>query len=146
LADFGSTKEGTSNTAQITKGGHGTKGYRAPELFQPPPGTAEYTNKVDIWSMGCILYELAVGQRPFQDDWATFRYANAGRDLRVSIEDTRIKKWILRSLPIKSSSRPSASALLDEFITYLSYATKLDQAKAALMLARAAHDLLTSAI
>ena len=67
LADFGLSVDGLSNT---TKYSRGTPGYRAPELLAMEEEPAWYTNKVDIWAMGCILYELATGQRPFKSDLA----------------------------------------------------------------------------
>jgi serine/threonine protein kinase len=33
--------------------------YRAPELIF---GATEYTTAIDIWSVGCVLAELLVGQ------------------------------------------------------------------------------------
>ena len=33
--------------------------YRAPELIF---GATEYTSAIDIWSMGCVLAELLLGQ------------------------------------------------------------------------------------
>lgn len=37
--------------------------YMAPELVKRTPG---YTDKVDIWALGCITYLLLSGQTPFQ--------------------------------------------------------------------------------
>lgn len=39
-------------------------------------GVARYNNKVDIWSMGCILYKLALGKTPFNGDIAVYAYAH----------------------------------------------------------------------
>ena len=41
-----------------------TRWYRAPELFL---GDRHYTNKIDIWSVGCIFAELLTeGKPPFR--------------------------------------------------------------------------------
>jgi len=45
---------------------NGTPCYRAPELLRTAP---TYTNKVDIWGLGCILYELLFEQKLFNSDW-----------------------------------------------------------------------------
>ena len=39
--------------------------YTAPELFSEDGG---YNFKTDLWALGCIMYELAVGQVPFFDE------------------------------------------------------------------------------
>ena len=36
--------------------------YMSPELVQRTPG---YTDKVDVWALGCITYLLLSGQTPF---------------------------------------------------------------------------------
>ena len=41
-----------------------TRYYRAPEVIM----SIEYNNKVDIWSLGCILYELLTGDILFDPD------------------------------------------------------------------------------
>lgn len=46
--------KGESNISYIC-----SRYYRAPELIF---GAAEYTTSVDIWSAGCVLAELLLGQ------------------------------------------------------------------------------------
>lgn len=42
-----------------------TNRYRAPEILL---GTKEYSTPVDIWSIGCIMYELFSGMPLFMGD------------------------------------------------------------------------------
>ncbi|KAG5119201.1 hypothetical protein JHK82_033621 [Glycine max] len=60
LCDFGSAKvlvKGESNISYIC-----SRYYRAPELIF---GATEYTASIDIWSAGCVLAELLLGQPLF---------------------------------------------------------------------------------
>ncbi|KAF7803304.1 Shaggy-related protein kinase eta [Senna tora] len=57
LCDFGSAKvlvNGEANISYIC-----SRFYRAPELIF---GATEYTTSIDIWSAGCVLAELLLGQ------------------------------------------------------------------------------------
>ena len=56
LADFGLAKKwGTqSAAASVMKSFVGTILYSCPEIVQ----SQSYTEKADIWSLGCIIYEL----------------------------------------------------------------------------------------
>lgn len=118
LADFGLTVEGSSNTEHTTRYGTGSSGYRAPELMSD--SGKRYTNKVDIWAMGCILFELATGNRAFNDDWAVFRYQSSRKFEGITLFDTvdplPVTNHIVNMLKIKPSARPSAPALSQDFI------------------------------
>jgi serine/threonine protein kinase len=72
ITDFGNTSIGDSMKNFTTSQSRGTPGYRAPELLRDE---SVYTNKVDIWALGCILYELACGRKAFSGDWTTLAYA-----------------------------------------------------------------------
>ena len=65
LTDFGICSEATSKKARPTAYSRGTSGYRAPELLVEE---ATFTNKVDIWSLGCILYKLIALKNVFHSD------------------------------------------------------------------------------
>ncbi|KAE8728761.1 Glycogen synthase kinase-3-like protein MsK-1 [Hibiscus syriacus] len=57
ICDFGSVKvpvKGEPNISYIC-----SRFYRAPELIC---GASEYTTSIDIWSVGCVLAELLLGQ------------------------------------------------------------------------------------
>lgn len=64
LCDFGFTREyeGKSNYLQTWCG---TVCYSAPEMLKGEKYAGE---KVDVWSLGIILYALLVGELPFDDD------------------------------------------------------------------------------
>ncbi|KAG6524753.1 shaggy-related protein kinase alpha-like [Zingiber officinale] len=63
ICDFGSAKvlvKGEPNISYIC-----SRYYRAPELIF---GATEYTTAIDIWSAGCVLAELLLGQPLFPGD------------------------------------------------------------------------------
>jgi WD40 repeat protein len=55
-----------------TRYSRGRSCYRAPELLR---NEGKYSNKVDIWSLGCILYELVTANKAFPGDFAVYEYA-----------------------------------------------------------------------
>ncbi|KAM9973030.1 hypothetical protein ACTFIR_012401 [Dictyostelium discoideum] len=60
LCDFGSAKiliKGETNVSYIC-----SRHYRAPELIF---GSTNYTTTIDVWSLGCVLAELLLGQPLF---------------------------------------------------------------------------------
>ncbi|ENN80675.1 hypothetical protein YQE_02909, partial [Dendroctonus ponderosae] len=63
LCDFGSAKhlvKGELNVSYIC-----SRYYRAPELIF---GAIDYTTRIDVWSAGCVLAELLLGQPIFPGD------------------------------------------------------------------------------
>jgi serine/threonine protein kinase len=122
IADFGFATQGTSQTMHTSKA-RGTSSYRAPELLTED--RHRFSNKVDIWSLGCILYELAVGQKAFNSDIAVFYHKMTGIKLEVKLDESFnedgkrcIMDSIARMLEIEGSARPSASALCTRFSQY----------------------------
>ena len=61
LADFGLAKRWSTQSASVMKSFVGTILYSCPEIVQSQP----YTEKADIWSLGCIIYELMTFKQPF---------------------------------------------------------------------------------
>jgi len=69
IADFGLAKildDPTSSDSFVMKSRVGTWMYAAPEVRRPlHTGQFGYTNKVDVWSCGVILYVMLAGYHPF---------------------------------------------------------------------------------
>jgi serine/threonine protein kinase len=65
---------GTSVGNNYTKHSRGPANYRAPELFHQPQGT--WNNKVDIWALGCVLYELLIEKTPFSTEMDYQQYVS----------------------------------------------------------------------
>jgi serine/threonine protein kinase len=74
VTDFGISTTGTSKVLIATKDGRGTAHYCAPEILFSEPSVPSYTNKVDIWGLGTILYELCTGKRAFQSGYHVMQY------------------------------------------------------------------------
>ncbi|XP_033610342.1 serine/threonine-protein kinase fused isoform X2 [Cryptotermes secundus] len=60
LCDFGFARSMSAGTYVLTSI-KGTPLYMAPELIEEKP----YDQNADLWSLGCIIYELLVGSPPF---------------------------------------------------------------------------------
>jgi serine/threonine protein kinase len=70
IADFA---EATSNSAVVTISARGTfGGYHSPELVLNP---ATFSNKTDIWALGCIVFELLAARRAFESDFHTHQFS-----------------------------------------------------------------------
>ncbi|XP_043548083.1 serine/threonine-protein kinase Nek5-like isoform X2 [Chiloscyllium plagiosum] len=61
LGDFGIARM-LNNTMDLAHTCIGTPYYLSPEICANQP----YNNKTDIWSLGCVLYELATLNHPFE--------------------------------------------------------------------------------
>jgi serine/threonine protein kinase len=118
--------EGSSRREHTTLYSRGTRSYRAPELVRLDQ-KSKYTNKVDMWAVGCILYELVLRRRAFADDWEVLQHAKSGKDYEViigptSVADERrrafLAKIIKELLNSDPSGRPNAQTLYERFISW----------------------------
>ncbi|MCO4769010.1 MAG: tetratricopeptide repeat protein [Deltaproteobacteria bacterium] len=64
IADFGIARHLASDDVRLTRTGVavGTPAYMAPEQVRD---THSVDARADVWSLGCVLYELVTGQRAF---------------------------------------------------------------------------------
>eukprot|EP00929_Paragymnodinium_shiwhaense_P037789 TRINITY_DN2006_c1_g1_i1.p1 TRINITY_DN2006_c1_g1~~TRINITY_DN2006_c1_g1_i1.p1 ORF type:complete len:1139 (-),score=244.67 TRINITY_DN2006_c1_g1_i1:59-3475(-) len=110
LGDFGISKV-MDNTVAEAGTAVGTPAYLAPELCNSSP----YGVKVDIWSLGVVLYELLTLQVPFQANnmvATIMKIVNAEPPPlpdRCSSEASEIVKQVLHKQP---DQRPTAAELL----------------------------------
>jgi len=74
VADFGISTPGTSQRLIATRDARGTLHYGAPEILLSDADIPCYTNKVDIWGIGLILFELLTAKKAFQSANAVMRY------------------------------------------------------------------------
>jgi len=94
----------------------GTPFYLAPCLIR---GRNGYTERVDIWSVGCICYQLAYGATPFEDSNSFaelyLRIAEGNWTFPAAgLEKTSesFKELVCRLLETDANARPSAGEAL----------------------------------
>ncbi|KAI8435150.1 hypothetical protein MSG28_003525 [Choristoneura fumiferana] len=106
LCDFGLARIMTNSTHILTSI-KGTPLYMAPELIDEKP----YDHQADLWSLGCIVYELMAGQPPF----CTMSILQLVRMIRhkpvqwpsfISIEARSFLQGLLHKDPIKRMTWP----------------------------------------
>lgn len=137
IADFGLSAPGTSKRAHTTRYARGTSSYRAPELVDIEKRT--FTNKVDIWAIGCILFELTFKKKAFPEgDYAVLLYAKrpSAYALNIplvsySIPDERKKTFIStliqNMLAVDPSKRPPAKLVCEAFKSDIETETPLSK-------------------
>ncbi|OAL75016.1 AUR protein kinase [Trichophyton violaceum] len=64
ISDFGWSVHAPNNRRQTMCG---TLDYLPPEMLKPGNGDKWYDEKVDLWSLGVLIYEFLVGEAPFED-------------------------------------------------------------------------------
>ncbi|EPY20964.1 fused, partial [Strigomonas culicis] len=115
LADFGFARSMSYNTMVLTSI-KGTPLYMAPELVQEQP----YNHSADLWSLGCILYELYYGKPPF---YTNNLYALINQIVRDPVQfeepiSSDFKSFLTKLLKKQVSQRLNWPHLLtDPFVT-----------------------------
>ncbi|MFB7610601.1 serine/threonine-protein kinase [Streptomyces gardneri] len=119
LADFGIARFVDDPSAALTTTGQivGTGLYLAPERALGQPASSAS----DVYSLGCVLYQLLIGQPPFRADTATallYQHIDTapvppGR-LGVALPPV-FETYLLSLLAKQPEQRPSAQAIADWF-------------------------------
>ncbi|GAB4819634.1 hypothetical protein N2152v2_006680 [Parachlorella kessleri] len=104
ITDFGLSKivdDGHTQGVELTSQGAGTYWYLPPECFEVQR-TPIINNKVDVWAVGVILYQMLFGKRPF------------GHEL--SQEQILRNEVMLNAREVQFPSKPAVSAEGKDFI------------------------------
>ncbi|CAH0748101.1 unnamed protein product [Diatraea saccharalis] len=96
-----------TNSTHILTSIKGTPLYMAPELIEEKP----YDHQADLWSLGCIVYELMAGQPPFctMSIWQLvrmIRHKPVQWPSFISIEARSFLQGLLHKDPMKRMSWP----------------------------------------
>jgi serine/threonine protein kinase len=119
LTDFGISAEGAS-TMISTALSRGTGGYRAPELLKEDP---KFGRSVDVWALGCVLYEIAVGKSAFRGDWDVFNYSRNSDppplvDFGTEFYRHHLNEVLRELFSRDSKQRPRAESMFSIFLSY----------------------------
>ena len=92
----------------------GTPYYASPEVWKDQP----YNEKSDIWSLGCILYELSTLRPPFTGQNLEELYKNVMRgsfNPIPKIYSNELANIVNRCLRLNPSERPTVTELLENW-------------------------------
>lgn len=111
ITDFGLSKIlDTSDAGQsmdLTSQGAGTYWYLPPETFIMD-GKVRISNKVDVWSIGVIYYQMLFGRRPFGD----------GQSQDKILSDKTMLNAHEVTFPDKPDTSEDAKAFIRDCLTY----------------------------
>lgn len=114
LSDFGLSKVKHS-TQSMTKGGMGTPGWMAPELFEP---RASCDKKTDVYAMGIILWEIISRQFPYNtfdnDMQIIMHVSRGGRETIPDASPSQYAGLISSCWAQRASDRPIAQEAVEE--------------------------------
>jgi NIMA (never in mitosis gene a)-related kinase len=122
LFSNGSAKLGDLNVSKVAKRGlgytqTGTPYYASPEVWKDKP----YDNKSDIWSLGCVLYEMITLRPPFRAQNMEGLYNKVCKGQYSKIPDKfsddlfQVVQFLLQVNPI---SRPNCEQILNHPIVH----------------------------
>jgi len=108
ISDFGLSKESSKNSRMNSL--VGTKTYMAPEVRMLACGSLlqrHYTEKADMWSLGCVLFSLLCGSNAFHDDGTFLQECFTEKHFETN-------RWQLISEPAKDLVRKLLKAEPDQ--------------------------------
>ena len=104
--DFGLAKKVETLSKSLTSD-VGTARYAAPEIHA---SAKDYTEKIDLWSLGCVIYEMVKIVQAFPDDSViTLR--------RTLSENSYVKPALNESSCCKNESRQCLMCFLEKLVS-----------------------------
>lgn len=110
LGDFGIAKV-LNSTIELAKTCIGTPYYLSPEICKSKP----YSNKSDVWSLGCVLYELCTFKHPFDGssmDDLLLRIIRGTYTPVPSTYSTELRNLVTQMLKREPRDRPCVNNIL----------------------------------
>lgn len=116
LDKAGNAKLGDMNVSKIAKNGllytqTGTPYYASPEVWKDKP----YDSKSDIWSLGCVIYEMTTLKPPFRAEDMDGLYKKVIKGVYTKIGDNyskQLSQIVKGMLQVNPANRPDAAELL----------------------------------
>lgn len=112
IGDFGISRV-FANTADLAVSVVGTPHYMSPEVCENKP----YTFKSDVWSLGCVLYELCMLKHTFIADnllGLVHKIVSGKYESIPPMYSAQLNSLIQRMLTKNQATRPSVRNLLDD--------------------------------
>lgn len=115
LADFGCAKSFEASLSNLKGQIKGSLPWMAPELIV----NKTYGRKADVWSLGCVVVEMAVGGNPWGEDFfsnqfdAVIKIANTNQmpNIPQSLSPD-CRDFVSKCLTRDPAERPSSEELL----------------------------------
>lgn len=124
VTDFGLASQTTASRTWDLLAAMPMNGCRAPEWAS----TGNLTDKVDIWNMGLVLYELVFDEPPFRNDLSVYQYykenatlvksPNEMSDFGNDSDKMHLSDVLSGLLAKEPSKRPTAFDVGQLFLSY----------------------------
>ncbi|KAL1522782.1 hypothetical protein AB1Y20_017754 [Prymnesium parvum] len=123
LIDFGIAKESNADTTKIERDSQvGTVNYMSPEAITDmggAEGLLKQGRASDVWSLGCILYQMVYGHTPFSHYRTIWQKLQAIPDVTKPISFPELRNAHLREVLMRClNRRPSQRMTIPELLEH----------------------------
>ncbi|KAG0057448.1 Dual-specificity kinase, spindle pole body (SPB) duplication and spindle checkpoint function [Gryganskiella cystojenkinii] len=115
LIDFGIANAIANDTTNIHREGQlGTANYMPPEAIASNPGSGglrKLGRASDVWSLGCILYQMVYGKTPFSDTLNVYQKLNliTNRSHKIPFPETTLSPLDVKKQPASVAATSQSS-------------------------------------